>query len=1051
MMQIQKMMWLIKRTIYVGLINVFLSPGLAWESRHIEAELMLNNSPNVRRYMVLNASGHYFIRVQLAPNGQDGSSATVDWRMRSLPGGTYKLFVAAEYLKNNNISFTVTLKNSSNPNVPPFIFSFTTADGIWTRDQRVYQPIPSITTNYPYDSVKIQMINNNSTQALFLLDWLLITDDPEITIVDNPCTEESDPGFVRVSPPDLPIVIPVGTTNVFPNSSFETGEITWMGAYQSDYQLFSSMIDSTRAYHGRRSLRIDMFAERYAQRPGFNSGEWGNMVVSGFGLRPGRTYTFSFWVYHEQPSPLNVRLGVSIVNQQHPCPSYLPESSTGYFVTSGSWTHVKHTFSVDENLNNPIATVYFTIVATNGDAFSSFPVWIDAMQIHEGNTPLPYQPSQAVEAGVRFALPANMAYSGQENSHIRLYVHKASQVSSAYFEYEVYDIYDRLVSKGQIDLSALPLGSHDLPINLNHGRLGWFLLYYRTVVNGDTSTPFQRLSFSVIPPPNNYADSLIGGYGSTGLLPLQIYRYSNVRWQNLLSASNFICYWDIVESNNNDDWRLYPHRIQWAQQQGIQLIFPLTIGSAASSNVPSWAQQGTCASYCNSNCGYNPEIHFCHRVGGGDYEYFLKADWLDYVRMMVHTYKHHVKYWQVIDEPMSGFSPEEYVNLLRETYAVIKQEDPSAIVLASPHLRLHEILQVEPNLHLYCDGVYEYMRDRNYAYFVRLWAMLYRKRVVSVNYIFQRSGWYDLLLGVDYPSDIGVFARYPRDSLRTTALDALQSLCWSAAERYMLYDMRFPGALRKFTCFEADGSWKPAGAWVACANAILSDYVGIDELATGSDLRVFWFRSRRGPARSLFAVLTESEELRWIDVPGNFNFLALDAFGNPAEQYGRRVLIGGLPTYLIVSRSDEETLKRALIGQSLAKPKRGLTVLGTELRFWDGRLWLVTKIFNNTPWEFRGDAYVAPYWESDASLYHIFGYVPLYTRTWYATYAIQREVVIPANDVGEVWFALEAENDALVKNPQLNIFYRLVLWLVPRNGGTLGSNKLYTSVFWFQP
>jgi hypothetical protein len=527
---------------------------------------------------------------------------------------------------------------------------------------------------------------------------------------------------------------------------------------------------------------------------------------------------------------------------------------------------------------------------------------------------------------------------------------------------------------------------------------------------------------------------------------------------------------------SNDTWNLYVNRIQWAQDQGINLIFTCATGSAASSTVPCWAKRGdvTVANcdtprFAPSSCPcsgcepYDPNLHIWHRTSGNQGEYFRIEDWQDYVRTMVRTYKFWIKYWQVIDEPMSGFCPAEYLKLLKATYQAAKAEDPNAIILASPHSNIYDIslfwMDVDgdsiPDLSQYCDGIYEYVgRDRRYAYFVRLWAMLNRKKLLAVEYFFMRSGWYDLLKGTNYPSDIGNFKGYTLRTLREVAVNALQSLTWSGAERYLVYDMRFPGDLGWATCFEPDGTWKPSGSLLACMSAILANYVGVDELGTGGDtLRVFWFRSRSG-STSLFAVISTGAspwepkgELRWITLP-SASFTALDAFGNPAPRNGNRVLIGGLPTYIIVSRANETLFKRALIQQSLAKPERAYQVIGSSFEWRGDHFVLVTRVRNNMPLPFYGDAYVFPHWETD-STYHLYNYDPVYSRSWYANTAIVRDIAIGPGGVVDIEFPLEYGYDALYKNPALNLYYPLYFWLVPSRSTTLPFGEVQTSLFWF--
>jgi hypothetical protein len=1052
------------------------SQAIGYETRTVQAETMrvISGSAAPTPLFWYGNVGRFGMWIWLG--GSSPSTASLSVSIRSLPPGRYRIFMRIPEA-NDSVNCTVGLGNSEwGP--PPTQVSFSL--GACMRAGDVYQAPVEISTTQARDLLILQLALASGSTRL-AVDWILITDDPTIVIRNNPC-DTSRSEFVRVSDPPTPRLIPVGTTNAFPNSSFEAGDVYWQGGYQWDYQIFSSMIDNTRAYHGQRSLKIIMFRERNNPSNSsppytivFKGNSFGSPELGGFEVQAGRTYTFSFWVYHQNPGGVRVTASINYTNLDC-CSGCSSPSSNSMSVLPGSWTQVWVSAAVPDSYGRTVATVSFEVSTNANNPTDMLPVWIDAMQFHEGSSPLPYQPARAMEAGLRFAEPGNVVIDGYENSQIRLYAWKESAAVRGYFEYYVYDFFNRLVASNIVDLSGLPAGSHDLPVVSDLPR-GWFEVHYRTVIEGQPLPEFSRIHFTVVPPATG--DTLIGGYGVTGPIALRIYDLSALRWQNLYSASNFIQYWDRVEPSN-DTWNLYVNRIQWARDQGINLIFTFATGSAASSTVPCWAVRGTvtvadCASpvfvaSCTcSGCSpepYNPNLHIWHRTSGNQGEYFRIEDWQDYVRTMVRTYRFWIKYWQVIDEPMNGFCPAEYLKLLKATYQAAKAEDPNAIILASPHYPYaaswgRELFTLDvdgdsiPDLSQYCDGIYDYVgHDRPYAYFVRLWAMLNRKKLLAVEYFFMRSGWYDLLKGTNYPSDIGNFKGYTLRTLREVAVNALQSLTWSGAERYLVYDMRFPGALGWATCFEPDGTWKPSGSLLACMSAILANYVGVDELGTGGDtLRVFWFRSRSG-STSLFAVISTGAspwepkgELRWITLP-SASFTALDAFGNPAPRNGNRVLIGGLPTYIIVSRANETLFKRALIQQSLAKPERAYQVIGSWFEWRRNHFVLVTRVRNNTPWPFYGDAYVFPHWETN-STYHLYNYDPVYSRSWYANTAIVRDIAIGPGGVVDIEFPLEYGYDAPYKNPALNLYYPLYFWLVPSGSTILPFGEVQTSLFWF--
>ena len=127
--------------------------------------------------------------------------------------------------------------------------------------------------------------------------------------------------------------------------------------------------------------------------------------------------------------------------------------------------------------------------------------------------------------------------------------------------------------------------------------------------------------------------------------------------------------WAQLEPRKGDwDWRMLDRTVALADSHGVEVLY--TMGRS-----PQWASARP------HDMGRNPNAE-----PGGMAEPRDLEDWRNYVRTVATRYKGRIKAYEIWNEPnlpnfYSG-TPEAMVNLAREAYTVLKQVDPSALVVS---------------------------------------------------------------------------------------------------------------------------------------------------------------------------------------------------------------------------------------------------------------------------------------------------------------------------------------------------------------------------------
>lgn len=127
--------------------------------------------------------------------------------------------------------------------------------------------------------------------------------------------------------------------------------------------------------------------------------------------------------------------------------------------------------------------------------------------------------------------------------------------------------------------------------------------------------------------------------------------------------------WAQLEPQKGDwDWRMLDRTVDLAQQHGVEVLY--TMGRS-----PKWASARP------NEVGKNPNAQ-----PGGMAEPRNLEDWRSYVRKVATRYKGRIKAYEIWNEPnLENFysgTPETMVNMAREAYGVLKEVDPSIVVVS---------------------------------------------------------------------------------------------------------------------------------------------------------------------------------------------------------------------------------------------------------------------------------------------------------------------------------------------------------------------------------
>lgn len=757
---------------------------------------------------------------------------------RELPPGKYMVWLSALLLvdpKGPPLNFEVQLGKSS---------------GTLELDRNARTAGATvIEAREPFNSLAIAL---RSAHKRVWLDTLYFSSVPSDVRIDRARKEvEIDTELIQWEmaggAPAAPAVEP---TNWIGNGSFETGIATqeWSTPYQSLHSIRPDYWSAEAPADGERCLRLPLF--RHGEAPGAPT--LFRLMHRVMKLKPNTRYVFRGMFRSD--APVTVTLSGET--------AYGARAGVGQFraVIGEKWQAVSVPLKTTDD-----ARGYHLHI--NAESPTPATLWVDALTLTAAPVDA-FLPAAPVEFGVYWKEPGKVFYDDAPASFDFLARNYAAAPAAATLRWRVVDYFDRTVAEGVLKDWALPAAATQRrPVQALQGRSGAFrLLVEGEALSGGAKLllPLQEYVFCLLPPPPEKMERNIGAYISLAPDAIEIMARAGVRRTTTLSCGNTLLEeWSAMEPKQGQ-FVWWDDRVALARKHGMSIVANLQI--ARPSDIPEWARVPK----------DTPDAI------GNKAVWFTRASWERFIEAATAHYRDDIQEWLIVDEPYSSFTPEQYAELLKATYAAAKRGNPACRVLAHGGYYETWLPAVEKAGGVPCfDGISDYARNAPQGELLRAFARKHGKSLINVEY-----GWhaslYRTIEAPDNPKD----RRTPDYYLRNTegvVEGAVRAMAWSGSRGFGRYDARFPGGdfskLDRHKClFEYDGALKPAGVAYALMAQILDGLQGVEELKLRPELETHLFESAE---RFALAVWTRDGAVAEAAIAPPAGVKTADIMGNP--------------------------------------------------------------------------------------------------------------------------------------------------------------------------
>ncbi|MBC8871465.1 MAG: hypothetical protein H8E44_18740 [Planctomycetes bacterium] len=790
-----------------------------------------------------------------------------------------------------------------------------------------------------------------------IIDWIFITNDPHWQVT-------SDNRGQRLAPrPAEPEVPSERDGNWIANASFEAGQpVDLRAPYQHNLALYSNMADAQHKVHGRHSLKVTIVDLPW--RDHFFSGS--EIVYGPVWLREAQQYRFSVQLRSDLPAKAIVH-----VNSKE-----LGSAGQASIQPSSEWQQL----GLDVG---PVKKPGLYTVSVRFEADRPGNVWIDNLFFGKGQQ---FSPREPVEAGPTWPRPGNVMRPGEQDAKIAVW-REPSATNPSRFEYRVYDWNDQIVADGQIDLSDAPNGYCERTLPLPADTTGVYRMHYRTVLSNAPDV-WRQASFCVLPEHREDCPGPIGVYGSFAPQALSIYSLAGFCSTNTLSPAGHIATWNRVEPVFGEGYTFRDADVDRAREHGIHIM--CNINTQRDTVFPKGLP---------IRPGSARDTEIGHHQGA-----FPVSAWKSFVGALSKHYQGRIRDYLIVDEPAYQYTPEEYFKLLKASSEAIKAADSANRVWMHTHTVVKpEYLRVLDQLdaHLYCDGLYDYVRTRDRGELLREWSHRRNRPVWAVEYGGFATFYVDPSVSVeDLPVSLAA-----RDNVVWSLESAIRSFGWALAERYYRYDARFTGHDNYMTMFEADGTLKPAGVALALLNAKLAGLRPRGEIEVPDPIQAFLFSSED---RSLLAIRHADKGAANIEISLEPAVIEItDCLGKPISPIVKdgkvQLVVDRQFRYMTFAASKLDSVLSAI---SAARNKPAVNVRSNLLRQSQQPLVLRIELTNQTGEEFVG--FVCP---ESKSLYHFAGYVPIRQQKHELRSRLMRRLRLAAGESTAVEYRLNYDHD----------------------------------------
>ena len=457
--------------------------------------------------------------------------------------------------------------------------------------------------------------------------------------------------------------------NPIQNSSFELG-LTGVGtinyhkkAGAENWKSYKAEIDSTTAAHGQNSLKLIMPVPKMECE----------FSLPEITLPKAGKYTLSMYLKADRPGKVRLQL---------------------YYVESDGvkWDIKLKYVNVTTGWNRYSATWYF-----NGKGPVAIPnlilddnpmtLWVDGVQLDEGDTAKPYAPAAEVEAGVSLEGDRDWIYAGKHTLrvHAANYTDTAKTVEVKLNESEADTAFRKALPS--IKLNLAPNSAQTLPLDYDFRHYG-VSVFSGTVTDGKLNPAafgvFAKLPDIKLDPEKDF---MIGENE-----PPYTRFHRNVRFA---AATIFQDTpekrWELLRASGVRMCRYWLRWMQFEPEEGKISNFPHDDDIAIMKRVGIEPMVMLGDSSISTKKGHQNENWFIIKrsrqgkrtyLSSGTVRNFTRIeDWKKHVRDVVSRYKGTVRYFEIMNEPNLFFEPEEYMPYLKAAYETAKAANPDCVII----------------------------------------------------------------------------------------------------------------------------------------------------------------------------------------------------------------------------------------------------------------------------------------------------------------------------------------------------------------------------------
>ena len=457
--------------------------------------------------------------------------------------------------------------------------------------------------------------------------------------------------------------------NPIQNSSFELG-LTGVGtinyhkkAGAENWKSYKAEIDSTTAAHGQNSLKLIM------PEPGMEC----EFSLPEIALPKAGKYTLSMYLKADRPGKVRLQL---------------------YYVESDGvkWDIKLKYVNVTTGWNRYSATWYFS-----GKGSAAIPnlilddnpmtLWVDGVQLDEGDTAKPYTPAANVESSVSLDGDRDWIYAGKHTLrvHAANYTDTAKTVEVKLNESEADTAFRRNLPPLKVELA--PHSAKTVPLDYDFNHYG-VSVFSGTVTDGKLNPAafgvLAKLPDIKLDPEKDF---MVGENEPPYTRRHRKERFAAAtifqdtpekRWELLRASGMRMCrYWLRWMLFEPEEGKIsnFPHDddIAIMKRAGIEPVVMLgdsSISTKKGHENENWfiikrSQQGK-RTYLSSGTVRN---------------FTRMEDWKKHVRDVVSRYKGTVRYFEIMNEPNLFFEPAEYVPYLKAAYETAKAANPDCVII----------------------------------------------------------------------------------------------------------------------------------------------------------------------------------------------------------------------------------------------------------------------------------------------------------------------------------------------------------------------------------